>query len=269
MSSIGRSPDNIPPRQFRFGDFNLDLDAGMLSRGGQEIPLRPKSFAVLCYLVVRHGRLVSKEDVIESVWSDAAVTDNSLAQCLREIRRALEDESQQMIRTVARRGYVFAAPVNVPTIEFPRELHAVPAQPSHRRNPKALAASVLTAVLLAVGGATFWGARRIAMPDQMKYEPLTHFADSATCPALSPDGRMLAFIRSEYTFGGPGQIYVKHLPDGEPVQLTHDDLEKRGSPKFSSDGTQIAYAALKPGSGWDTWVVPVLGGQPRPGFSQP
>ena len=47
------------------------------------------------------------------------------------------------------------------------------------------------------------------------------------------------------------------------MQLTYDDLNKRGSPKFSPDRARIAYAANKPGSAWDTWVVPVLGGQPR------
>src|SRR5205814_233581 len=83
-------------------------------------------------------------------------------------------------------------------------------------------------------------------PSLLEYTPLTNFADSATSPALSPDGRILAFMRSEYTFGGPGQIYVKSLPDGKPVQLTHDDFNKRGSPKFSPDGTLIAYAALEP-----------------------
>src|SRR5579872_877585 len=72
------------------------------------------------------------------------------------------------------------------------------------------------------------------------------------------------FHPSEFTFGGPGQIYVKLLPDGEPVQLTHDDMFKRGSPKFSLDGARLAYAVLKVESGWDAWVVPVLGGQPRP-----
>jgi Tol biopolymer transport system component len=100
-------------------------------------------------------------------------------------------------------------------------------------------------------------------PHPPAYTQITNFTDSAVAPALSPDGRMLAFIRSEYPFGGPGQIHIKLLPDGEPVELTHDELEKRGPPQFSPDGTQIAYAALTHGSGWSTWVVPALGGQPR------
>jgi Tol biopolymer transport system component/predicted Ser/Thr protein kinase len=125
-------------------------------------------------------------------------------------------------------------------------------------------AAVLTAAALAAGGALIvWRLARPAVPGHLEYTQLTNFADSATSPALSPDGRILAFIRSVYTFVGPGQVYVKLLPDGEPVQLTHDDLNKSGSPKFSPDGTRLAYTALTK-SGWETWVVPVLGGQPRP-----
>jgi hypothetical protein len=56
------------------------------------------------------------------------------------------------------------------------------------------------------------------------YTQLTNIADAATQPALSPDGRLLAFIRGESTTGGPGQVYVKLLPDGEPVPLTNDTL---------------------------------------------
>jgi Tol biopolymer transport system component len=98
-------------------------------------------------------------------------------------------------------------------------------------------------------------------PDRLEYIPLTNFADSATSPALSPDGRMLAFIRGESTFLGPGQIYVKLLPNGEPLQLTRDDLPKMG-PKFSTDGTRITYTVLDRESEWNTWGAPVLGGQP-------
>jgi Tol biopolymer transport system component len=72
---------------------------------------------------------------------------------------------------------------------------------------------------------------------------------------------MLAFIRGESAFLGPGQIYVKLLPDGEPLQLTHDDLPKMG-PKFSTDGARITYTVSDQESRWNTWVVPVLGGQP-------
>jgi len=95
-----------------------------------------------------------------------------------------------------------------------------------------------------------------------EYVQLTHFTESATSPALSPDGRMLAFIRGPSTFVGPGQVYVKLLPDGEPVQLTRDNFTKM-SPVFSPDGSRIAYTVVNPNFGWDTWVVPVLGGEPR------
>src|SRR5207248_8937961 len=85
-----------------------------------------KAFEILAYLVEHHGRLVTKTALIEAVWPDAAITDNSLAQCLLEIRRALADDSQQLIRTVARRGYVFAAPVTTPVVEFPRQSSVAP-----------------------------------------------------------------------------------------------------------------------------------------------
>jgi DNA-binding winged helix-turn-helix (wHTH) protein len=107
--------------QYRFGDFTLDLDGGFLRRGADEVTLRPKVFDTLTYLVQRHGRLVTKAELVGAIWPDAAVTDNSLAQCMLEIRRTLGDDSQQVIRTVARRGYVFTAPVTTPAAELPRQ----------------------------------------------------------------------------------------------------------------------------------------------------
>jgi serine/threonine protein kinase/Tol biopolymer transport system component len=136
---------------------------------------------------------------------------------------------------------------------------AAPVAPIHtRRKPWWIIGAAGMAVVIAAGVMQF-RSRTPAAPSG-QFTQLTNFADSATSPALSPDGRMLAFIRGESTFIGPGDIYVKLLPDGEPLQLTHDDMRKM-SPKFSPDGARITYTA-RGRSGWETWVVPVLGGQP-------
>ena len=138
------------------------------------------------------------------------------------------------------------------------------APPRSKRARYWLAAVAALVVVLAAAGALFVSRfRQPAEPARQQDTQLTNFADSATSPALSPDGRMLAFIRGESTIFGPGEIYVKLLPDGEPVQLTHDNLNKM-YPKFSSDGARIGYSIFaEDRKTLDTWVVPVLGGQPR------
>ena len=97
-----------PPLDFE--GFSLDLSCGCLRHGRDEIKLRPKSFEVLRYLVENRGRLLGKEELIRAVWGDSSVTDNSLVQCLIEVRRALGDQNQALIRTVPRRGYIFKPP---------------------------------------------------------------------------------------------------------------------------------------------------------------
>jgi serine/threonine protein kinase len=123
-----------------------------------------------------------------------------------------------------------------------------------------IAAASLAA--LAIGSA-LWLRGPSRPLDRSDWVQLTKFPDSVTQPALSPDGRMLAFIRGPSTFFGPGQIYVKILPDGEPKQLTQDSYLKM-SPAFSPDGARIAYTTyLNQEFSWDSWVVPVLGGEPQ------
>jgi eukaryotic-like serine/threonine-protein kinase len=97
-----------------------------------------------------------------------------------------------------------------------------------------------------------------------EYVQLTDFADSATAPALSPDGRMVTFIRGGEFFLSTGQIYVKLLPNGEAVQLTDDPRPKLG-PVFTPDGSRVAYTLVdrtRDPVSWDTWTVPVHGGPP-------
>jgi len=116
---------------------------------------------------------------------------------------------------------------------------------------------LIALVALIATGAVLYRGRKVTLRPPAEWIQLTDFTDSVVSPALSPDGRMLAFVRSSETFAGQGQVYVKLLPSGEPVQLTHDALPKM-SPEFSPDGSRIAYTVP-----WDTWVVPVLGGESR------
>jgi serine/threonine protein kinase/Tol biopolymer transport system component len=115
------------------------------------------------------------------------------------------------------------------------------------------AALIVASTVLAV----FWLHPRSSVVSATDWVQITNFADSVTQPAFSPDGRMLTFLRGNDTFTTSGQVYVMLLPHGDPVRLTDDSMAKM-SPVFSADGANIAYTVP-----WDTWSVPVLGGQPH------
>ena len=99
-------------RSYAFGDFTLDLGRGALLQAGADVKLRPKSFEVLRRLVERHGQLVTKNELLDAVWGQTIVTEGSLTQCLIDVRRAIGDETQRIVRTVPRRGYIFDVPVS-------------------------------------------------------------------------------------------------------------------------------------------------------------
>jgi serine/threonine protein kinase len=120
---------------------------------------------------------------------------------------------------------------------------------------------IILALLLLAGGVwLFYSARRSApVTSPSEYTQITNFTDSAVAPSLSPDGRMVTFKRGEDAFFSSGQIYVKLLPNGESVRLTND-ADSKYAPVFTPDGSRIAYTNAS--GTWDTWTVPVLGGQP-------
>lgn len=97
--------DGNPPA-LHFGQFTLDLSRKRLTRDGADVPLRAKSFLVLAALADRAGHIVPRDDLLSRVWPDVTVTDESLTQCVRDIRRALGDAGRHL-RTVPRRGYLF------------------------------------------------------------------------------------------------------------------------------------------------------------------
>jgi eukaryotic-like serine/threonine-protein kinase len=128
-----------------------------------------------------------------------------------------------------------------------------------RRASQLLIALVAVVLIAALGIFMIFRHPGSAAPPATTWEQLTFFTDSAVYPTLSPDGKILAFIRGNGTFFGAGDLYVKLLPSGEPVQITHDASFKL-SPQFSPDGSRIVYGSVAP---FDTWEVPVLGGTPQ------
>jgi len=100
--------DNAEQR-LKFGRYVLDLHRGCLLLDGREVTLRPKTFAVLHCLVTHPGQLMGKEELLEAVWPNLVVTDDTLVQSIGELRRALGDTGARLITTVPRRGYRFEA----------------------------------------------------------------------------------------------------------------------------------------------------------------
>jgi adenylate cyclase len=93
----------MQPKARQFGSFTLDLERLCLRGPAGEVELRPKSFEVLRYLTEHAGRVVSKDEIVASVWPDVIVTDDSLIRCISEVRRAVGDDSQNLVKTVPRR----------------------------------------------------------------------------------------------------------------------------------------------------------------------
>ena len=100
-------------RAYEFGEFRLETVERQLLRRGQPIPLPPKVFDTLVLLVENAGRLLSKDELMERLWPDTIVEEVSLAQNISQLRKALGEAAgdAQIIQTVAKRGYRFAAPV--------------------------------------------------------------------------------------------------------------------------------------------------------------
>lgn len=94
-----------------FDRYALDLTRGCLRLADRELELRPKAFKVLEHLVENAGRLVAKDELQEVVWRGVTVTDDSLVQCIRQLRHALDDHEHRLIKTVPRRGYLLDSSV--------------------------------------------------------------------------------------------------------------------------------------------------------------
>ena len=135
---------------YHFGPFTLDRGSYRLLKGAVPLTLPPKVLDLLFLLVSRPSSLVTKEDILQALWPDVAVTDNAITQVVSDLRQALGDNtaSPQFVQTVPRRGYRFVAAVEVveAPAPAPTPMRAATATAGERRGPRAIAVMDFTNV---------------------------------------------------------------------------------------------------------------------------
>lgn len=248
----------------QFGDFQLDCGRFELSHKGHPLRVERKPMELLILLASCDGQMVTREEIAERLWSNEVFvdTEHGINTAIRKLRYLLRDDPAhpQFIQTVTGMGYRFVAYVSVASATTQVEVVSEPvlaAAPPARRRTLAWSLVAGACLILTLGGIALY--RSEHRSPQLTFTQLTDFTDSAVAPALSPDGRMMAFIRGASPFFSTDPIYVKMLPNGEPKRITDDNRQKYGL-AFSPDGSEIAYTVFD-SSGFSTYAVSTLGGE--------
>ena len=248
--------------RYRFADVALDVERFDVTRNGRRLALEPKAIEVLRFLVERPGRLVTKDEILDGVWADVAVTPNALTRVIAQLRRELGDDASapRVIETVPTRGYRFIAevhhepgPAAAVSVPVPAATLVAPRRTARR------GARVAALVALAAGvGAALWmvAGREPAPRDDGGGLTALDERGSVLAATFSPDGRWLAVV-SDRT--GDFEIAVRDLRTGTSRPVTADGM-RNVHPVWSPDSDAIAYhSSLRRG----IWVMGRDGGAAR------
>lgn len=278
MKSDETPPDPAPDRSLsskrvRFGEFTLDLSGRSLRRHGRRLRLTPKPFAVLAYLVENRHETIKKQQLLDVVWKDAAVTEGALVQAIREIRRVLEDDDREprYIETIPRAGYRFIGSIVPDTEEPAGSILTAP----NDRDPRAWSWPVVAAAVgvIAMAFAGLWMAYDVdprpaeaAVPAARSIRQLTSEPLNALKPTYSPDGKRLLYVSPGPGVPGILDLFVMPAGGGTPWQLTKGINASGDQPVFTPDGARVVFSRYRSGEDGtrlpDLWSVPSFGGTP-------
>ncbi|MEW5978632.1 MAG: winged helix-turn-helix domain-containing protein [Acidobacteriota bacterium] len=275
------------PKTLSFGVFRLDLETGHLRKNGRRLRLQEQPFQVLSMLLERPGQVVTREELQQKLWSaDTFVDfDHGLNKAINKIRRALGDsaDNPRFVETLARRGYRFIAPVesvsdsdlaadavdNVgkTSTASRRSTELQDLQVQRRRWTAGWICAAVALALILAGAGWYYFDRSRSLPP-MTVVRFTSYPGIEKDPALSPDGKRLAFVWDGES-GDNFDVYVRSIgPVGElpltaekPPRLTTDPAPDL-SPTWSPDGRYLAFARVSEGNS-AVYVVPSMGGQER------
>lgn len=284
---------------YEFGPFRLDADERLLMRDGRVTPLPPKVIDTLLVLVENSGRVVSKDELMQSLWPDTFVEESNLTQNISQLRRALSEGAAgaQYIETIPKRGYRFVAVVQPATVNGVSADMAIAvngkapvsaAEPSAQltdlekalphvaeagrekfERRRHLAVAALLALSLAIVALALAVASRRAGNNAgnagtaFQQITLTKQTDSgkALFPAISRDGKYVAYVLED---GDLQSLRVKQTAIDNNAQVVAPAEVVFKGVNFALDNDFIYYVA-RPKSGQvnKLYQVPLLGGAPR------
>ena len=286
--SVVRPPSQLN-QVFRFGEFEYSVRSGELRKSGEVVRLQYQPLRVLLALLEYSGEVITREEIRERVWPDDSIRDldNCLRVAVAKLRQAFGDDpdNPQYIETLPRRGYRWLYPVTVhetqPNILEPETndtgspngfappdgpASAVPItslslKPSRRSD---MGRSIfLTLFLCVAAAAVIWYLRQQPDDPEPKLSPLTTYQGLEVLPALSPDGKRVAFAWTGPNSSDPYRVYVKRIGDDGAQRITDTPASAcDGDPVWTPDGRSILfYRRMGEDSG--IYVAPAEGGPAR------
>ncbi|MEM1056608.1 MAG: winged helix-turn-helix domain-containing protein [Bacteroidota bacterium] len=286
----------LPDDAYWVGERLVEPLLNRLTEGGVSVSVEPRVMAVLTYLAQAPGRVVSRDELLGSVWSDVVVNEDALTRAVSEVRKLFGDDPREpaVVQTIRGRGYRLIAPVRpagratgdgvagegraqsdglalgdgqaggngastalpIPTPSASVPRRAVPTRAVPWRG------IMLAAVAVALGGLMVWVLSQRALSDSVAFAPpvpFTSYPGQEVEPAVSPEGARVAFAWN----GGESEsydVYVKQPSREAPLRLT-DHPASEGSPAWSPDGSEVAFIRYDDEPG--IYIVPSLGGSAR------
>ena len=249
-----------------FGPFEVDASAGELRKRGVRLRLSGQPLQILLALLAHPGEVVTREQLREQVWGETTFVDfdHGLNAAMNKLRRALGDsaEKPRYIETVPGRGYRFigiSEPDHVAPV-FPLNVSVIPEQRRERRRPGVWWWLAFAAALAVISLALGWLFHRspVSFPSWTT-TPLTADAGLSNAPALSPDGKLVAYS-SDRALAGERDLYIQHVAGEQPIRVTFDG-KGNTSPDFSPDGSEIVFHSNRDGGG--IYEIPACGGEAR------
>lgn len=269
------------PTRLRVGDWTVEPMANRLRRGDEVRRVEPKVMEVLVCMARRPGETITRDEFMSEVWAGTIVTDDVLARCISELRKALGDSARNpdYVETIRKRGYRLIAEVDAGSgAAAPAASGAMIARPSpvpsreerraelQRRRQRRRFFTLVGSLLALVGvgiGATIAFQIYSDRLTPLATVPVTSLPGVERDPALSPEGDRVAFAWNGGVGGADFDLYVQAASTDAAAsaqQLTSGGADDH-SPAWSPDGERLAFARCLP-EGCRVYTISAEGGEP-------